>query len=147
MGQGCCGGARQVSAVPTEIGRANEHDLKVTWQDGHASIYPARALRLSCPCAACVDEVTGQVRVIATAIAQNVRPLKVELVGRYALAIHWSDGHNTGIYAFEKLRALCPCCGAASSGRPSAVGGQQSTDRRPLIADSHGCGGGGCGCR
>jgi DUF971 family protein len=21
----------------------------------------------------------------------------------------WSDGHNTGIYSYEYLRALCPC--------------------------------------
>jgi DUF971 family protein len=21
----------------------------------------------------------------------------------------WSDGHNTGIYSYEYLRAICPC--------------------------------------
>ena len=95
---------------PIEIGRANQHDLKITWQDGHESIYPARALRLACPCAACVDEMTGHVRLIASSIAETVRPVRIEPVGRYAIAITWSDGHNTGIYSFEKLRALCPCC-------------------------------------
>ena len=133
--------------IPLEVGRANEHDLKVTWQDGHVSIYPARALRLSCPCAACVDEVTGQIRVISTAIAQNVRPLKVELVGRYALAIHWSDGHNTGIYAFEKLRALCPCCvKPMDRGQKSEIRSQTPADSGQQTAHSGGCGGG-CGCR
>lgn len=96
--------------TPKEIGRANEQDVKIVWQDGHASVYPARALRLACPCAGCVDEMTGAVRVIVSHVPQDVHPLSVKLIGRYAIAIQWSDGHNTGIYAFELLRRLCPCC-------------------------------------
>ena len=96
--------------VPVEIGRANQHDVKITWQDEHESVYSARELRLACPCAGCVDEMTGAVRVIATSIPQDVHPLKIDLIGRYAISIQWSDGHNTGIYAFDKLRNMCPCC-------------------------------------
>ena len=95
--------------VPKEIGRANQHDVKITWQDGHQSIYPAQALRLNCPCAGCVDETTGALRIIATSIPADIRPLSIEVVGRYAISIHWSDGHQTGIYAFDRLRKLCPC--------------------------------------
>lgn len=98
------------TSLPVEIGRANEHDVKIRWQDGHESLYPARQLRLACPCAGCVDEMTGTVRVIATSVPQDVHPLKIDLVGRYAISIQWSDGHNTGIYAFNYLRNLCPCC-------------------------------------
>ncbi len=98
------------ATTPTEIGRAGAHDVRITWQDGHESVYPARELRLSCPCAGCVDEMTGQLRIIATNIPQNVYPVKIDLVGRYAISITWSDGHNTGIYAFDRLRKLCPCC-------------------------------------
>jgi DUF971 family protein len=96
--------------IPVEIGRANQYDVKIRWQDGHESVYPARELRLACPCAGCVDEVTGQLRLIATSVPQNVYPLKIDLVGRYAINIQWSDGHNTGIYSYEKLRKMCPCC-------------------------------------
>ena len=96
--------------VPIEIGRANRHDVKIRWHDGHESIYPARELRLACPCAGCVDEMTGAIRIIATSIPQDVHPLAIKLVGRYAISIEWSDRHNTGIYAFEKLRRLCSCC-------------------------------------
>ena len=95
--------------LPVEIGRANKCDIKIRWQDGHESIYPARELRLACPCAGCIDEITGQMRVIATSIPQDVQPLKVDLIGRYAISITWSDGHNTGIYSFERLRNMCPC--------------------------------------
>ena len=99
--------------MPLEIGRANQQDVKIAWQDGHVSVYPARTLRLACPCAGCVDEVTGQIRVIASSVQQGVYPLKIDLVGRYAISIQWSDGHNTGIYAFDRLRKMCSCeeCG------------------------------------
>ncbi|MBI4004413.1 MAG: DUF971 domain-containing protein [Candidatus Omnitrophica bacterium] len=103
--------------IPKEIGRANQHDVKIRWQDGHESIYPARELRLACPCAGCVDEVTGQLRLIASSVPQNVRPLKIDLVGRYAMSIQWSDGHNTGIYAFDRLRKSCPCPTCRTAGK------------------------------
>ena len=103
------------SIAPVEIGRANAHDVKIRWQDGHESVYPSRALRLACPCAGCVDEMTGVVRVMATTIPEDVRPLQIELVGRYAITIHWSDGHRTGIYSFDLLRKRCPCCRSAGA--------------------------------
>ena len=37
-----------------------------------------------------------------------------EMVGRYAIRILWSDGHNTGIYSYELLRSLCPCAECAA---------------------------------
>jgi DUF971 family protein len=33
----------------------------------------------------------------------------VEMVGRYAIRILWSDGHNTGLYSYDHLRQICPC--------------------------------------
>jgi DUF971 family protein len=33
----------------------------------------------------------------------------IELVGQYAMAVRWSDGHTTGIYNFRDLRDRCPC--------------------------------------
>ena len=36
-------------------------------------------------------------------------------MGRYGLAVAFSDGHNTGIYIFERLRELCECETCAKS--------------------------------
>ncbi|MBI4322713.1 MAG: DUF971 domain-containing protein [Candidatus Omnitrophica bacterium] len=96
--------------TPVEIGRANLADIKVKWEDGHESVYPAKYLRLNCPCAGCVDEVTGKRRLAAAGVPEDVKPLGIQLVGRYAIHIQWSDSHRTGIYAFDLLRKLCPCC-------------------------------------
>lgn len=78
----------------------------IEWSDGHVSRYEVRALRLACACARCVDEWTGEERIDDASVPADVRPRKVRPVGRYAIQIDWSDGHDTGIYPFERLREL-----------------------------------------
>ena len=103
------------TVAPIEIGRANEHDVLIRWQDGHESVYPARRLRVMCPCAGCVDEITGKRIIIVDNIPQDVKPERLKLVGRYAITIEWSDGHHTGIYPFDLLRKFCPCSACATT--------------------------------
>lgn len=90
---------------PTEDGTR----LGIEWEDGHASSYEPRRLRLACPCAGCVDEMTGERILTDDMVAPGVYPEEIRYVGRYALRFFWSDGHDTGIYPFEYLRRLCPC--------------------------------------
>ena len=94
---------------PKQISPAGGPEFSIRWSDGHESVYPGLYLRSHCPCAACIDEWTGRPRIIPDSLPPDVRPLAINLVGRYAIQIDWSDGHTTGIYAFEQLRALCPC--------------------------------------
>ena len=94
------------ACVPTEIGQDGPRHLAITWSDGHRSRYEVRALRLACGCARCVDEWSGEERIDAASIPADVHPLKIEPVGRYAIQIDWSDGHDTGIYPFRRLREL-----------------------------------------
>ena len=92
--------------TPVEIGRAGESGIQIRWSDGKIAIYPARFLRLACPCAHCVDEMTGRKVLTVASVPQDIRPLAIEPVGRYAISIHWSDGHSTGIYTCEWLYQL-----------------------------------------
>lgn len=94
------------ATTPTQIRQAGPAELAITWRDGHESRYPVRALRLACGCATCVDEWSGEERLDPASVPEDVRPVKIEPVGRYALQIHWSDGHQTGIYPFRRLREL-----------------------------------------
>ncbi|UCF81615.1 MAG: DUF971 domain-containing protein [Acidobacteriota bacterium] len=91
---------------PVEIGRADEHDIKIRWNNGTESVCRARRVRLACPCAGCVEEMTGAQRLDPASVPGDVRPLGIELVGRYAIQIRWSDGHSTGLYSFDLLRRL-----------------------------------------
>lgn len=92
--------------VPAEITRANEHDVLIVWKDGHRSLYRARDLRLACPCATCVEEMTGKKLLDPSSIPADVHPASLNLVGRYAVHFDFSDGHSTGIYTFDYLRGL-----------------------------------------
>lgn len=83
--------------------------LRIEWKDGHVSTYEPRGLRLACPCAGCVDEMSGERILTPDAVPDGVHPLEIHYVGRYALRFLWSDGHDTGIYPFEYLRRLCGC--------------------------------------
>ncbi len=98
------------SNLPTSIQQAGPDTLRIEWQDRHTSLYPVRELRLACRCARCVEEFTGQPLLRDDDVPDDVRPDKITQVGRYALAFHWSDGHDTGIYTFDYLRESCPCC-------------------------------------
>ncbi len=79
-------------------------DLTIEWRDGVVSHYPFLALRNSCPCASCVDEMTGEKVLDPKNIQQDIHIKSCDYVGNYAIRIDWSDGHNTGIYAFRFLR-------------------------------------------
>jgi len=111
--------SQHTSPTPVEIGRAGQHDVRIRWNDGGETVYPARALRLKCPCAMCVDENTGLRILREPGIPLDVLPVKIEPVGRYAIVIHWSDGHNTGIYTWEWLYELAGQLGGAPRPPPT----------------------------
>lgn len=73
------------------------------------SLYPVAYLRRKCSCAACIDEWSGEQILNPDDVTEDVRPINVNPVGRYAINIEWSDGHRSGIYSFDFLRSLCPC--------------------------------------
>ena len=98
----------ETRTTPTAIRQAGPRELAITWGDGHESRLPVRALRLACGCAVCVDEWSGEGRLDPAAVPEDVHPLRIVPVGRYAIQIAWSDGHESGIYPFRRLRELDP---------------------------------------
>lgn len=89
--------------------------IEIRWEaEGHAGVFPARDLRLACPCAGCVEELTGRPLLDPAVVPPDVRALAVRLVGGYAVTFEWSDGHATGIYPWERLFATCPCPACAA---------------------------------
>ena len=95
------------SIDPIDIFEASATDLGVAWKDGHRSVLPFQLLRESCPCASCNDLRTKFGPLVIN--KDTIRISEIRPVGRYALNIFWNDGHQTGIYAWEFLRSLCPC--------------------------------------
>ena len=86
-------------------------ELVVLWKDGRACRYNLLMLRKQCPCANCrgghsVDSVR------TTEGITDIRLVSWKKVGRYALALTWSDSHDLGIYTYDRLRACCESNGS-----------------------------------
>ena len=100
------GGAADKRPVPQKIELRSRQQLAIQWSDQKESLLETWKLRVECPCAQCVDEMTGMRRLDPNSVPKDVWPQNISPVGRYALNFQWSDGHNTGIYTFELLRKL-----------------------------------------
>ncbi|MEZ6188110.1 MAG: DUF971 domain-containing protein [Planctomycetota bacterium] len=92
---------------PTGIELSDSRGLFcVGWEGGARSEVPYRALRLACRCATCIDELTGRPLLDPATVPEDVGVQDVEQVGLYGVRIHWTDGHRTGIYTWERVRDL-----------------------------------------
>jgi DUF971 family protein len=100
---------------PTDVtADRSQRIVTITWDDGHMSRYPYAGLRAVCPCAACRGghEFMGQPpdrTVVRDTPPGELTLNAIQPVGSYALQFVWSDGHDSGIYTWEFLRAACPC--------------------------------------
>jgi DUF971 family protein len=96
--------------------------VTIDWADGHHTSYDAASLRLLCPCAYCQGESgrPGWLDTNPTLTQDQAQLVGMRLVGQYAVAPTWADGHDTGYYTYEALRAECPCavCRAERAARP-----------------------------
>lgn len=94
--------------------------LEIDWADGHHTAFDAVALRWLCPCAYCRGEagMPGWLDTAPTLTAEQTRLVDVHLIGSYAIAPSWADGHHTGYYPYALLRDRCPCPACAAGREP-----------------------------
>jgi DUF971 family protein len=85
--------------------------LDIAWTDGHKTSFDAVTLRWLCPCAYCRGEagMPGWLDTGPSLTTEQTRLVDVHLIGSYAIAPTWADGHSTGYYPFVLLRDRCPC--------------------------------------
>jgi DUF971 family protein len=111
--------------LPLQIHADREaRTLRLDWQDGHVTTYDFTTLRWLCPCAYCRGEagLPGWLDSGPTLSPDQTRMETIQLVGNYAVAPTWGDGHHTGYYTFDVLRQRCPCpeCTARRAAEPGA---------------------------
>lgn len=95
-----------MAAAPISIkARQQEGVLELQWSHGTYRL-PYRFLRGRCPCASCVDEVTGVRVVDIENVPIAIAPADMKFSGNYALKITWNDRHDTGLFTWEYLELL-----------------------------------------
>ncbi|MEM7681986.1 MAG: DUF971 domain-containing protein [Planctomycetota bacterium] len=115
--------------TPTSLDLDRQHGLTVRWSDGRVSIYPVAYLRRMSPSAETRQQREQQaanplaVLKSAPVSAAELRADSAELVGNYAVRIRFSDGHDTGLYAWDYLRQIDPTRPEGPHGSASPHGG------------------------
>ncbi len=92
-----------------EVRPLNEREVRFTWRDGHAATYSYAYIRRNCRCASCVNEWTHEPILDPETVPEDLTVRSIEPVGHYALKFEFRDGHDTGIYAWNFIRSVCPC--------------------------------------
>ena len=77
-------------------------DLQINYESGIDLVIPSTFLRKFSPSAENKNNLNQENLKIFNGISIS----KLEAVGNYAIRVHFSDGHNTGIYSWEYLFSL-----------------------------------------
>ena len=96
---------------PLHLDLVRDEALSITWDDGHSSRLPVALLRRMSPSAdqrQLREEMASNPLTVlpSRTFDAPIRVESIELVGNYALRIRFSDGHDTGLYAWKLLREL-----------------------------------------
>ena len=99
-------GKKQVASFAPPQVKVGDSSTIFLWPEGDSTEVSHRQLRLSCQCALCVNELTGEKLLKEERIPMDIKPKEIFPLGNYAVGINWSDGHSSGIYPFKSIREL-----------------------------------------
>jgi len=90
-----------------------DQSIAIKWMSGEESFIKNKSLRDACPCANCSGEsdifgniYMGNNKLLGPNNNKKYQISEYRNIGHYAIRIHWRDGHSTGIYSFDLLKAL-----------------------------------------
>lgn len=108
--------------APRSLHLDRQRGLHVTFHDGTSSFLSLALLRRQSPSADARHEreaaASNPLHVLSprAAAAGPLAAEGAELVGNYAIRIRFSDGHDTGLYAWRLLRELAEQAPGATEG-------------------------------
>lgn len=91
-----------MSAFPSTV-HLSAQQLELQWADDLPHALPASYLRQHCHCTHC--RRSGMAEALAHS-SVGVTLTDATPVGQYGVQLHFSDGHNRGIYPWAYLRSL-----------------------------------------
>lgn len=81
-----------------------ENILRIEFEDASSFQFTAEFLRVHSPSAEVKGHGPGQEVVVAG--KRNVSIMRLDPVGNYALRIHFSDGHDTGLFSWAYFHEI-----------------------------------------
>lgn len=84
--------------------KSTDKSLHATFDDGVIVRVPFELLRVESPSAEVQGHAPDQKKLVTG--KENVEVTAAEPVGRYAVRLTFSDGHNSGIYSWDYIREL-----------------------------------------
>jgi len=92
---------------PLKINVKDKNSLHILWDDKTESLIPLKTLRENCPCATCLEDRKHRPKNYIPLYSNVQLTLSdIKTVGTYAIQLFWKDGHNTGIFTYERLKKL-----------------------------------------
>ncbi|MAN66252.1 DUF971 domain-containing protein [uncultured Hyphomonas sp.] len=85
--------------------RKSAQELFVEFEDGTSGVIPYKRLREESPSAEVRGHGSGP-RPPQPPVPEDISVLGADPVGRYAIRIKFSDGHDSGLYTWKFLREL-----------------------------------------
>ena len=90
---------------PTELRIKDQGtNFEVVFESGEHLLIPAELLRVESPSAEVKGHGPGQETLVWG--KRNVRIVKADAIGNYAVRLHFSDGHDTGLFTWNYLADL-----------------------------------------
>ncbi|HMP74971.1 MAG TPA: P-loop NTPase [Kiritimatiellia bacterium] len=83
-----------------------DEGIVLTLASGEKRVCAPAEVRRACRCAHCIEEFSGKPILNPASVPDNVYPRNLTPMGNYAVAISWSDGHNSSIYPYDQLLKL-----------------------------------------
>ncbi len=86
--------------------RFDQENITLKWEGGDQITVSNKDLRLSCECALCINELTGEKILKETDVKNDIAPVSITPLGNYAIGVTWNDRHSSGIYPYKNVKKL-----------------------------------------
>ena len=102
-----------MNTSPRHLDLRKDRGLRIEWSDGAMSWFPLAYLRKMSPSADArqlrKEMESNPLTILPSSMSGQSGPLLAlgaEMIGNYAIKIHFSDGHDTGIFSWTYLREI-----------------------------------------
>lgn len=88
------------------LSQTNSFSVTVQWNEKDFTVFPLNVLQKNCPCAHCVEEISGKRLVNTGTLTSPIEASHIAKIGQYGIRISFNSGCTTGIFSYDYLLHL-----------------------------------------